>query len=67
MVFLVSVRAGGYGLTLSAASSVCVLLEGGGDGNPQVERQAIGRLYRQGQKKRVKVIRLIMKSTGTFV
>ncbi|KFG30985.1 SWI2/SNF2-containing protein [Toxoplasma gondii p89] len=62
-VFLVSVRAGGYGLTLSHCASVCVFLEGGGDGNPQVERQAIARLYRQGQTKKVKVIRLITRST----
>ncbi|CBZ51228.1 putative SNF2 family N-terminal domain-containing protein [Neospora caninum Liverpool] len=62
-VFLVSVRAGGYGLTLSHCASVCVFLEGGGDGNPQIERQAIARLYRQGQTKKVKVIRLITKST----
>ncbi|XP_026190271.1 uncharacterized protein LOC34622046 [Cyclospora cayetanensis] len=68
MVLLMSVLAGGYGLNLVSSSSscccrCCVFLEGGGGGNPQVERQAIARLHRQGQTRPVVAIRLISKHT----
>jgi hypothetical protein len=59
-VFLLSVRAGGIGLNLTAASVVITLDE---DFNPHFTRQAIARAYRQGQQKPVTVYRLICQNT----
>jgi SNF2 family DNA or RNA helicase len=59
-VFLLSVRAGAVGLTLTAASHVfmfepCI--------NPALELQAIGRVHRLGQTKQVIVKYLIMRGS----
>ena len=59
-VFLLSTRAGGVGLNLTAANWVIFLDT---DWNPQMDLQAIARSFRQGQEKRVKVFRLITRGT----
>ncbi len=59
-VFLISLRAGGTGLNLTAASYV-VLLDPWW--NPAVEAQAIDRTHRIGQDKTVIAYRLLMKGT----
>lgn len=73
-VMLISVRAGGFGLSLTPPRDalgralfkcrVCVFLDGGGIGNPQLERQAVARLHRQGQTLPVVALRLISTDTG---
>ncbi|GAA5946244.1 hypothetical protein JCM3775_004538 [Rhodotorula graminis] len=55
-VFLISTRAGGLGVNLTAASTV-VMFES--DFNPQVDLQAIARAHRIGQTKTVHVYRLV--------
>lgn len=60
MVFLISTRAGGLGLNLMTANTV-VLYDS--DWNPQMDLQAMDRAHRIGQKKQVKVYRLITKNT----
>ena len=55
-VFLCSTRAGGLGITLTSADTV-VLYDS--DFNPQVDLQAMDRVHRIGQKKPVRVLRLI--------
>ena len=57
-VFLLSTRAGGVGLNLTAADTVIFF---DSDFNPQNDIQAAARAHRIGQKKPVKIIRLIMK------
>ena len=58
--FLLSTRAGGVGLNLTAADWVIFLDT---DWNPQMDLQAIARAFRQGQTKKVKVFRLVTKGT----
>ncbi len=59
-VFLISLKAGGFGLNLTAASYV-VLFDPWW--NPAVEAQAIDRTHRIGQKQTVFAYRLIVKDT----
>ncbi|OGO79807.1 MAG: hypothetical protein A2Y21_03330 [Clostridiales bacterium GWC2_40_7] len=59
-VFLISLKAGGYGLNLTAADTV-ILFDPWW--NPMAEEQAIDRVYRMGQNKPVNVYRLITKGT----
>ncbi|HEY1023029.1 MAG TPA: DEAD/DEAH box helicase, partial [Flavisolibacter sp.] len=59
-VFLLSLKAGGTGLNLTAASYVYLLDPWW---NPAVEAQAIDRAYRIGQHKNVQAIRLICPGT----
>ncbi len=59
-VFLMSLRAGGTGLNLTAADYV-VLYEPWW--NPAVEQQAIDRIHRIGQDKRVTAYRMITRGT----
>ena len=59
-VFLISLKAGGYGLNLTAADHV-VLLEPWW--NPAVEAQAIDRAHRIGQSSVVTASRLIARGT----
>lgn len=58
--FLISLRAGGTGLTLTAADYVFVMDPWW---NPAVEEQAIDRAHRIGQKRPVNVYRLVAKGT----
>jgi SNF2 family DNA or RNA helicase len=59
-VFFVSLKAGGTGLTLNNADYVFLLDPWW---NPAVERQAIDRVHRMGQKKAVFVFRMIAPET----
>ncbi|KAM0751509.1 hypothetical protein T439DRAFT_379628 [Meredithblackwellia eburnea MCA 4105] len=59
-VFLISTRAGGLGVTLTAASHVVLFDQ---DWNPQVDLQAIARSHRIGQSKIVQVYRFITEGT----
>ncbi|MFP4281771.1 MAG: DEAD/DEAH box helicase, partial [Opitutales bacterium] len=59
-VFLVSLKAGGAGITLHAADYVFLLDPWW---NPAVEAQAIDRVHRLGQRKRVVVYRLVTRGT----
>jgi SNF2 family DNA or RNA helicase len=59
-VFLVSLRAGGTGITLSAADYVFLMDPWW---NPAVEKQAIDRVHRIGQDKTVFVFRMIAAGT----
>ena len=59
-VILVSLRAGGTGITLHAADYVFLLDPWW---NPAIESQAIDRVHRIGQQKRVFVYRMITKGT----
>lgn len=59
-VFLLSLRAGGTGLTLTAADTV-ILYDPWW--NPMVEQQAMDRAHRIGQLKTVNVYKLITKNT----
>lgn len=59
-VFLISLKAGGVGLNLTAASNVILLDDWW---NPAVEDQAFARAHRIGQQKNVMVFRLICKDT----
>lgn len=59
-VFLISLKAGGTGLNLTAADYVIILDPWW---NPAVEDQASGRAHRMGQQRPVTVYRLIMKSS----
>lgn len=59
-VFLISLKAGGVGLTLTAANNVILLDDWW---NPAVEDQAFARAHRIGQKRTVMVFRLICKNT----
>lgn len=58
--FLLSTKAGGVGITVTAATRV-VLLDC--SFNPADDRQAIGRAYRYGQTKPVHVYRLVCRNT----
>jgi superfamily II DNA or RNA helicase len=59
-LFLISLKAGGFGLNLTEAD-YCFLLDPWW--NPAVEQQAIDRTHRIGQTKRVNVYRLVSKGT----
>jgi len=59
-LFLISLKAGGTGLNLTAADYVIILDPWW---NPAVEDQAADRAHRMGQKRPVNVYRLIMKNT----
>ncbi len=59
-VFLISLKAGGVGLNLTAADNVIIFDPWW---NPSVENQAIDRAHRIGQTKSVNVYRLITKGT----
>ena len=55
-VFLLSTRAGGHGLNLQVADTVIIF---DSDWNPQMDEQAKDRAHRIGQKREVRVYRLI--------
>ncbi|MGH9110537.1 MAG: SNF2-related protein [Acidimicrobiales bacterium] len=59
-VFLISLKAGGFGLNLTEAD-YCILLDPWW--NPATEAQAIDRVHRIGQTKNVMVYRLVAKDT----
>ena len=59
-IFMLSTRAGGVGLNLTAADTVIFY---DSDWNPTVDQQAMDRVYRLGQTKDVTVYRLITKGT----
>jgi hypothetical protein len=59
-LFLISLKAGGLGLNLTAADYVFILDPWW---NPAVEAQAVDRAHRIGQKKRVFVYRLLCRDT----
>ena len=59
-VFMISLKAGGTGLNLTAANYVLILDPWW---NPFAESQAIGRSYRMGQEQKVTVIRFLAKDT----
>lgn len=59
-VFLLCTRAGGLGINLTAADTVIIF---DSDWNPQNDLQAQARCHRIGQKKLVKVYRLICRNT----
>jgi len=59
-IFLISIKAGGFGLNLTAAD-YCILLDPWW--NPAVESQAIDRTHRIGQHKQVFVYRMILKDS----
>ncbi|KAJ6220331.1 hypothetical protein RDWZM_006143 [Blomia tropicalis] len=59
-VFLLCTRAGGLGINLTAADTVIIF---DSDWNPQNDLQAQARCHRIGQKKSVKVYRLICRNT----
>ena len=59
-IFLLSTRAGGLGINLTAADT-CIIMDS--DWNPQNDVQAMARSHRIGQSKRVKVFRLVTANT----
>ncbi|KAJ7562204.1 hypothetical protein O6H91_03G058800 [Diphasiastrum complanatum] len=59
-VFLLSTRAGGLGITLTAADT-CIIYDS--DWNPQNDLQAMARCHRIGQTKDVRIYRLITRNT----
>lgn len=59
-VFLISLKAGGYGLNLTSANHV-ILMDPWW--NPAVEAQAIDRAHRMGQNRSVTALRLVTKGT----
>ncbi|KAG0036182.1 putative DNA helicase ino80 [Podila clonocystis] len=59
-VFLLSTRAGGLGINLTAADTVIFY---DSDWNPTVDQQAMDRAHRLGQTRQVTVYRLITKGT----
>jgi len=59
-VFLISLKAGGFGLTLTEADYVYMVDPWW---NPSVERQAIDRAHRIGQKKQVFAYKMICRNT----
>jgi hypothetical protein len=62
-VFVVSLKAGGLGLNLTAASLV-ILCDPWW--NPSVEEQAIDRCHRLGQTRAVEVVRLVVRDSVSF-
>ncbi|KAF5833766.1 P-loop containing nucleoside triphosphate hydrolase protein [Dunaliella salina] len=59
-VFLLSTRAGGQGITLTAADTAIIY---DSDWNPQNDLQAMARCHRIGQQKEVTVYRLVTRDT----
>ena len=59
-IYLLSTRAGGMGITLTAAD-VAIIYDS--DWNPQVDLQAMARCHRIGQTKQVRVYRLVTRGT----
>ncbi|KAK9793449.1 hypothetical protein WJX73_007753 [Symbiochloris irregularis] len=59
-VFLLSTRAGGQGITLTAADTVVIY---DSDWNPQNDLQAMARCHRIGQSKDVTIYRLVCRDT----
>lgn len=59
-IFLLSLRAGGVGINLTQANKVYIMEP---SFNPALERQAIGRVHRLGQKRNTEVTRLVMKDS----
>ncbi|HEY2213894.1 MAG TPA: SNF2-related protein, partial [Acidimicrobiales bacterium] len=59
-VFLISLKAGGFGLNLTEAD-YCILLDPWW--NPATEAQAVDRIHRIGQTRKVMVYRLVAKDT----
>lgn len=59
-VFMLSTRAGGLGINLATADVVIIF---DSDWNPQMDLQAMDRAHRIGQKKQVRVFRLIAENT----
>ncbi len=59
-LFLISLKAGGFGLNLTSAD-YCVLLDPWW--NPAVEAQAVDRTHRIGQTRHVMIYRMILKDT----
>merc|ERR1740122_374897 len=59
-IFLLSTRAGGLGINLTAADT-CIIYDS--DWNPQNDLQAQARCHRIGQKKMVKIYRLVTRNT----
>jgi hypothetical protein len=59
-VFLLSMRSGAVGINLTAASHVFLLEPAL---NPALEEQAIGRAWRMGQQREVKVLRFYVKGS----
>jgi SNF2 family DNA or RNA helicase len=55
-IFLLSTRAGGLGINLTAADTVIIY---DSDWNPQMDLQAMDRAHRIGQKNPVNVYRMI--------
>jgi len=60
MVFLISIRAGGFGLNITSAERIIIYDPWW---NPAVEEQAAARSHRIGQKKNLTVQKLILKET----
>ncbi|MBK7232295.1 MAG: SWF/SNF helicase family protein [Saprospiraceae bacterium] len=60
LIFLLSLKAGGTGLNLTAAEYVFILDPWW---NPFVEKQAVARAHRIGQNRPVQLIRFISKNT----
>ncbi|CEL92428.1 unnamed protein product [Vitrella brassicaformis CCMP3155] len=58
--FLLSTRAGGQGVNLEVADVVIFL---DSDWNPQADKQALARVYRQGQKRSVRIFRFLTPQT----
>ena len=59
-IFLLSTRAGGLGINLTAADTVIIY---DSDWNPQNDSQATARCHRIGQKQEVTVYRLLTRNT----
>uniref|UniRef100_A0AC34Q1V0 Uncharacterized protein n=1 Tax=Panagrolaimus sp. JU765 TaxID=591449 RepID=A0AC34Q1V0_9BILA len=59
-IFMLTTRAGGLGINLATADVVIIY---DSDWNPQADLQAMDRTHRIGQKKQVRVFRLITEST----
>ena len=59
-MFLISLKAGGFGLNLTEAD-YCILLDPWW--NPATEAQAVDRVHRIGQTRNVMVYRLVAKDT----
>eukprot|EP01047_Picozoa_sp_COSAG01_P019637 COSAG01_NODE_1097_length_11708_cov_5.617743_6_plen_121_part_00 len=59
-IFLLSTRAGGLGVNLQTADTA-ILFDS--DWNPQVDLQAMARVHRIGQTKKVHVYRLLTRGT----
>ena len=60
-LFLMTTRAGGLGINLQTADT-CVLFDS--DWNPQADLQAMARVHRLGQQKKVHVYRLVSGGTA---